>query len=210
MSKLIDLKINEFVDLLASNAPAPGGGSAAALSAAMGISLTRMVCALTIGKKKYAEYETLAREISIEAETINSQLLEHIDRDTQAYNAVSAVFTMPKDTDEEKQVRKTAMEAALKQAAEVPFQVMELSLQALKLTQKAVGKTNPNTASDLGVAALTLFAGLQGAWLNVKINLSGIKDQDFIKQHNENGQIILQEAEIIAEHIRLTSAHLCD
>jgi len=201
MSKLIDLKISEFADLLASNAPAPGGGSASALSATMGVSLTRMVCALTIGKKKYAEYEPLAREISTQAEVLNSQLLDCIDRDTQAYNAVSAVFAMPKDTDDEKQARKAAMDSALKQAAAVPFEVMELSLQALKLTQKAVGNTNPNTASDLGVAALTLHAGLKGAWLNVEINLSSIKDQDLVNQYNEKGRTILREAEIIAHPI---------
>ena len=199
--KLIDQQISNFVDLLASDSPAPGGGSAAALSATMGISLTRMVCALTIGKKKYADYEETAREISAEAETISAALLANIDRDTEAYNAVSAVFSMPKETDDEKTARKEAMQTALKQAAIVPFEVMQLCLGALLLTKKAVGRSNPNTASDLGVAALTLCAGLKGAWLNVLINISGIKDEAFVANYKQQGDSIVHEADDVANAI---------
>ena len=199
--KLIDLNISEFADLLASNSPAPGGGSAAALSAALGAALTNMVCALTIGKKKYAEHEDLAKEISKEVQKITAKLLENIDEDTKAYNAVSAVFSMPKDTEEQKTARKDAMESALKQAATVPCKVMDLCLEALKLTQKAIGRSNPNVLSDLGVAALTLNAGLKGAWMNVLINLSSIKDQNFVTEYKELGSKTLKAGEEIAESV---------
>ena len=200
-NKLAELKISEFIDLLGSNAPAPGGGSAAALSAAMGAALTNMVCALTTGKKKYAEHEALVREISDEIKTITAHLQENIDRDTEAYNGVSAVFAMPKDTDEEKAARSQAMQNALKHAALVPFEVMGLCHDALILTKRAVGHSNPNAASDLGVAALTLCAGLKGAWFNVLINLSGIKDRDFVNRYKGQGQAVVEAAEEIADYI---------
>jgi len=199
--KLIDQQISNFISLLASDSPAPGGGSAAALSASMGTALTRMVCALTAGKKKYAEFENVVREISAEAESINAQLLENIDRDTQAYNAIYAVFSMPKETDDEKAARKEAMQTALKQAAIVPFEVMQLCLTALNLTKRAVGRSNPNAASDLGVAALTLCAGLKGAWLNVLINIGGIKDEAFVTTYKQQGDLIVKEADEVANAI---------
>ena len=199
--KLVDLNINEFTDLLASNAPAPGGGSVAALSAALGASLTNMVCGLTMGKKKYAEYEDFVQETSKEVERIAAKLIECIDEDTEAYNGVSAVFSMPKDTEEEKAARRDAMEAALKQAVVVPYKVMGLCLEATNLTQKAIGRSNPNALSDLGVAALTLNAGLKGAWMNVLINLSGIKDQSFVAEYKELGGKTLKAGEEIADSI---------
>ena len=189
--KLVDLSITEFAKVLGSDAPAPGGGSAAALSAANGISLTKMVCELTIGKKKYAEFE----------EHIKGQLLEAIDKDTEAFNVVSAVFDLPKETEEEKAARREAMQKALKHATVSPFSMMELIVEALETTKEAVGKSNTNAASDLGVAALNLKAGLQGAWLNVLINISGIKDQDFVQEYHGKGLELLQTGSELADNI---------
>ena len=202
--KLVDLSITEFAKVLGSDAPAPGGGSAAALSAANGISLTKMVCELTIGKKKYAEFEDHIKGVHEKSAQLQDQLLEAIDKDTEAFNVVSAVFDLPKETEEEKAARREAMQKALKQATESPFSMMELIVEALETTKEAVGKSNTNAASDLGVAALNLKAGLQGAWLNVLINISGIKDQDFVQKYHGKGLELLQTGSDLADNIYQT------
>ena len=194
--KLVDLSITEFAKVLGSDAPAPGGGSAAALSAANGISLTKMVCELTIGKKKYAEFEDHIKGVHEKSAQLQDQLLEAIDKDTEAFNVVSAVFDLPKETEEEKAARREAMQKA--------FSMMELIVEALETTKEAVGKSNTNAASDLGVAALNLKAGLQGAWLNVLINISGIKDQDFVQEYHGKGLKLLQTGSDLADNIYQT------
>ena len=199
--KLTEMQLTQFCNAVASKEPAPGGGSVAAMSASMGISLVGMVANLTIGRKKYAEHEGLMQEILTEAEVLRQKLVNAIDRDTEAYNAVSAVFSMPKETDEEKTARSAAMQAALKAATEVPFEVMQLCLASLTLAQRAVGCSNTNAASDLGVAAHNLLAGTHGAWMNVLINLSGIKDEAFVTAKRNGGKDIIATAEKTAKTI---------
>lgn len=114
---LVDLSLTDFAKVLGSDAPAPGGGSAAALSGANGISLTKMVCELTLGKKKYADYQDIITEVHAKSTALQASLLAAIDKDTEAFNLVSAVFDMPKETDEDKAARRTAMQKALKTAA---------------------------------------------------------------------------------------------
>lgn len=198
---LVELTITEFAKVLGSDAPAPGGGSAAALSGLNGISLTKMVCELTLGKKKYADFQAEVEAIHQETVRLQETLLAAIDKDTEAFNAVSAVFDLPKETDEEKAIRREAMQEALKGATQSPYEMMEEMVEALRVTKKAIGKTNTNAASDLGVAALNLKAGLQGAWLNVLINLAGIKDEAFVADHKEKGQALLDEGSALADEI---------
>jgi formiminotetrahydrofolate cyclodeaminase len=198
---LTGLKVDAFIEKLGSDAPAPGGGSASALAGAVGISLTRMVAALTLGKEKYREHDQLMVEIMQKSEKLQEELLFSIDRDTEAFNGVTAVFSMPKETDQEKELRKVAMQLALQEATVVPFRMMGFALEALELTKKAVGKSNTNAASDLGVASLTLKAAVQGAWLNVLINLGGIKDEVFVQTHKTNGEAILKKALPMADEI---------
>ena len=199
--KLVDLSLTDFAQVLGSDAPAPGGGSAAALSAANGISLTKMVCELTLGKKKYAEFEAEIAQVHAESARLQESLLAAIDKDTEAFNLVSAVFDMPKETEEDKAARREAMQQALKEATQSPYGMMEDILVALQTTQKAVGKSNTNAASDLGVAALNLKAGLQGAWLNVLINLSGVKDEAFVADYRSKGEDLLQKGCVLADEI---------
>ena len=198
---LVDFSLTEFARVLGSDAPAPGGGSAAALSAANGISLTKMACELTLGKKKYADVQEEISQIHKGSSRLQETLLVAIDKDTEAFNLVSAVFDMPKETEEEKEKRRHAMQAALKEATKSPFSMMEEIVSALKITKKAVGRSNTNAASDLGVAALNLKAGLQGAWLNVLINLSGIKDQTFVSDYRNAGQNLLDYGNRLADDI---------
>jgi glutamate formiminotransferase / 5-formyltetrahydrofolate cyclo-ligase len=201
VTPLVDLKITEFIGKLGSNEPAPGGGSASALVGAVGAALTRMVAELTIGKKKYEEYNEEMKTILAEMTKLNDHLLEAIDADTEAFNKVSAVFALPKETEEEKAARRTAMQVALKYATEVPFHTMELIADGLELTARAVGKSNTNAASDLGVAALTMKAGLMGSWLNVLINLGGVKDEAFVAEYSEKGKALLAKGTEIADYI---------
>ncbi|WP_217588624.1 cyclodeaminase/cyclohydrolase family protein [Lentibacillus saliphilus] len=201
MTKLVDLSITDFTAKLGSDEPAPGGGSASALVAGVGAALTRMVAELTVGKEKYAEYNDEMESLLKEMTSLNDKLLVAIDADTEAFNKVSAVFTMPKETDEDKAKRKEAMQEALKYATKVPFETMELIADAIRLTATAIGKSNTNAASDLGVAALTMKAGLYGSWLNVLINIGGVKDEDFRNEYAKKGQAILKESSEVADHI---------
>ena len=136
--KLVEMQINDFIAVLGSDTPAPGGGSASALAAAQGIALTKMVTELTIGKKKYAEFEDEIELLQKKAKSLQEGLLRAIDEDTEAFNQVSAVFGLPKTTEEEKKARREAMQSALKGAAVTPFSMMEKIVDALKVSDAAL------------------------------------------------------------------------
>lgn len=199
--KLTEMTVAAFTDLMGSDAPAPGGGSAAALEGAQGAALCAMVCALTIGKKKYADYQELAIQTQKKMDGLKERFVAMIDKDTEAFNAVSAVFAMPKDTDEEKAARKAAMQAALKGCTMTPYETMELCLDSLETVKTVIGKTNASAASDLGVSALSLKAAVQGAWLNVLINIGGIQDEAFVAEYRQKGEDILAKALPLADEI---------
>lgn len=199
--KLIDMTVTDFMKEMKSDSPAPGGGSAAALAGSLGTALAIMVTELTFGKKKYADHEAQVKEIHDQLVALNEQLHATIDKDTEAFNEVSAVFSMPKDTDEEKAARREAMQRGLKSATKVPFEVMDLTYQSLKVAQSALGITNASAASDLGVASLELKTALNGAWLNVLINLDGIKDEAFVEEYKQKASDILKDGNQIADDI---------
>lgn len=199
--KLSTMNITEFVALLGSNEPAPGGGSTAALVGSLGISLLKMVAGLTVGREKYKEQEAQMQEILTNADKMSTEFLQLMDKDTEAYNGVTAVFKMPKSTDEEKAKRSAAMQDALKASTLSPLKMMEESLAALELAKTAVGKGNTNAASDFGVCALSLKTAVQGAWLNVKINIPGLKDKEFAAKCEKDGEEILNKSIAIADEI---------
>jgi len=199
--KLVEMSVARFDEILASDAAAPGGGSAAALEGALGIALTHMVGGLTLGKKKYAEHQEMIENLMARAERIRKDFIDVIDRDTEAFNGVSAVFSMPKETDEEKAARGEAMQTALKACTITPYEMMCYAVEALELTNSAVGKSNTSAASDLGVAALSLKAAIQGAWLNILINISGIKDEAFVAKYRAEGEAMLAKALPLADSI---------
>lgn len=199
--KLAELKTAEFVDLLASDAPAPGGGSAAALEGALGAALTAMVCSLTIGKKKYAEFEELAAEAQKKAAGLKARFVDVMDRDTEAFNVVSAAFGMPKATDEEKAARSAAIQKGLEGCTKTPFEMMELAVETLELTASILGKSNDSAASDLGVSALSLRSAIQGAWLNVLINIGSLKNKELAEDYRAKGEALLAKALPLADQI---------
>ena len=204
MKKLAELTTTEFVDLLASDAPAPGGGSAAALEGALGAALSAMVCGLTTvgkSKEKYADYQEFVVESEKKLTELKVAFVDVMDRDTEAFNVVSAAFGMPKATDEEKAARSAAIQKGLEGCTATPFEMMELSLEALRLTDGLVDRSNASAASDLGCAALHLGSAVQGAWLNVLINLGSVRDAAFAAQYRTRGQILLDEALPLAQSI---------
>ena len=199
--KLAELKTAEFVDLLASDAPAPGGGSAAALEGALGAALTAMVCGLTVGKKKYAEFQELAESAQAKATDLKARFVDVMDRDTEAFNVVSAAFGMPKATDEEKAARSAAIQKGLEGCTKTPFEMMELAVETLELTASILGKSNDSAASDLGVSALSLRAAIQGAWLNVLINIGSLKNKELAEDYRKKGEALLAKALPLADQI---------
>lgn len=186
--KLSEMTVKNYIDLLASDVGAPGGGSASALTGAQGTALCAMVCALSIGKKKYAEHEELLQATRKRSEKLSKELLQVMDEDTEAFNRVSAVFSMPRETKEQKAQRAAALQDALKKCTVVPLKAMELMEEGIRLVNGIVGKSNASAASDLGCAALNLKAGMEGAWYNVRINLSGIKDEAFVQENQQKAE----------------------
>jgi formiminotetrahydrofolate cyclodeaminase len=177
--RLIDKPVSQFLTELASSAPAPGGGSVAALSGALGAALVSMVCNLTVGKKKYADVEKDIKALLENSERLRHKLADLLQADVQAYTAVSQAMKMPRATDEEKVARAKVMQQALKKATDVPLQIAEACVEVIALCQPAAEKGNKNAVSDAGVAILLAEAGLRSAALNILINLGWIEDQNF-------------------------------
>lgn len=206
--KLADLKVCEFADLVASDAPAPGGGSVAALYGAIGAALTAMVACLTQGRKKYADYAEHAAMVEQKASALQTKLIDVMDRDTEAFMVVSDAFAMPKETDEQKAARSAAIQEGLKGCTRTPMEMMELCDETIALAASLIGRFNDTSASDLGVALLSLKAGIQGAWLNVLINIGSLKDREAADECRSRGEALLSHAlpladECYAEILRL-------
>lgn len=191
--ELSELTVRSFANLLGSDAPAPGGGSAAALAGSLGAALAAMVSALTLGRKKYADFQELAQSGFERGSALKDELLEAMERDTAVFNDFSAAMALPKETPEEKEARSAAMQKALALCIESPLHVMELSFETMKLTNELLGKTNANALSDLGVSALMLGTAVQGAWLNVLINLGGLKDEAAANAYRTKGETLLND-----------------
>ena len=180
---LNELTIKEFINELSSNSPAPGGGSVAALSAALSAALNSMVFNLTVGKKVYNEYGDEEKEIinsSLEkSNVLKDVFLDYIEKDTEAFMEVMAAYKLPKDTEEEKNYRKNKIEESYKLALEVPRSLYLKSIELYDYIEHAVKLGNINAVSDAGVAALLLQTAIESAVLNVKINLTSLKDDNF-------------------------------
>jgi formiminotetrahydrofolate cyclodeaminase len=179
---LAEKPIFQFMDELASSAPAPGGGSVAALAGAMGAALVSMVCNLTVGKKKYADVEEEIKAILGQSESLRQELMSLLEEDVAAYTRVSEAMKMPRDTEEQKAAREEALEKALKEATKVPLRVAEACVKVMELCRPVAEKGNINAVSDAGVAVVMAEAGLRSAALNVLINLGWIKDEAFKKE----------------------------
>jgi len=198
---LSEKPVTTFLDELASSAPAPGGGSAAALAAAVSAALVSMVCNLTIGKKQYADVQGDIQATLIRSEALRHRCMDLLEKDVAAYTQVSAVYKMPKDTDEQKAARTEAMQKALKHATSVPMELAQACVEILKLCPESAAKGNVNAVSDVGVGALMAEAALRAASLNVLINLGSIKDEVFVKQERAKLNTLLADKAALKEAI---------
>ena len=198
---LVKLSVEEFSRVLGSNSPAPGGGSVAALSGALGANLVSMVCSLSIGKKDYESFDNELAEALKLSQTLSEGLLKRIDLDTEAFNSVMAAFKMTKQTEEEKKSRSAAIQAGFKEAVQSPLGIARECLDVLRLTNKLLGKSNTNVLSDLGVASLQAYAGLEGAIMNVKINIPSIKDTNFVSKTSLEVSALLEEGTRVGNNI---------
>ena len=173
---LLDLTVREFLEILGSSSPTPGGGAAAALAGAMGAALVEMTANLTIGRPKFAAVDAEARAIGAAAAVLRRQLAEHVDGDARAYDGVMAAYRLPRATDEEKAARVAAIQAALVGAAEEPLAAARACAAVLPLAERAAPILNPQVVSDVRVGAVLAHAGLEGAAENVDVNLAMMTD----------------------------------
>lgn len=174
-----DHPIQEFLDDLASNAPTPGGGSAAAIMGAMGAGLVSMVCNLTIGKEKYKAVEDEMKTVLDQAEALRDHLTDMINTDTEVFDRVMDAYRMPKETGEEQAAREEEIQAALKAATEVPLDCARAGAEVIKLSRFAAENGNSNVISDAGVAVLAGYATVKSAALNVYVNIGAMDDPAF-------------------------------
>ncbi|HMK88919.1 MAG TPA: cyclodeaminase/cyclohydrolase family protein [Methylocystis sp.] len=172
-------QIASFLDSLASEAPTPGGGGAAAIMGAVGAALVSMVANLTIGKKNYEAYDAELKEVNATAEALRAELTAAVDEDVDAFNAVMGAYGLPREGDDQKASRAAAIQAALKQATDAPLRAVKACHEVIKLAAVVADKGNLNVISDAGVAVLAANAGLRSAALNVFINAKSIKDREF-------------------------------
>jgi methenyltetrahydrofolate cyclohydrolase len=188
-----DKSISAFLEELASKAPTPGGGSAAAFMGAVGAGLASMVCNLTIGNEKYRDAEERLRELLSQTEELRRDLMELMERDMVAYGKVSAAMKMPRATQEEKDARTAALQASLKDACEAPLAIMGACAEVLHLCHTTAELGTPHAVSDVGVAVHAARAGLVGAEMNVAVNVGLLKDQEYAESVRMRADAVLAQ-----------------
>lgn len=203
--KLVEMTVADFSSEVDSNSPAPGGGSVAALASNVGVGLARMMAHLSFGKKKY---EALDEEIRLEfVERFNKlgdlrqELVDLIDEDTESFKEFMKAIKMPKETEEEIKMRKRAIEDATIFSIDVPFKTARVSLEALELVDYLIQHGNQNTITDIGVGILMIYAGLEGAILNVKVNLKGLENKELYDMYSDKCMEMLDKSKCIKDNL---------
>ncbi|NLJ72525.1 MAG: cyclodeaminase/cyclohydrolase family protein [Syntrophomonadaceae bacterium] len=198
---LVDKSITDYMNDLASSLPAPGGGSVAALTGALGASLLAMVCHLTIGKEEFADIEANLQVALQKSDELRDRLTRLVDEDAQAFSSVIKAFKMPKDTAEEKAARTNAIQTGYKKAADIPYTIATTSLEVLVLAKNLIPLSNPNVITDVGVAALNAQASVESAIMNVNINLPSIKDEVYVNDRKRNIDNLLSQSNTLKNEI---------
>lgn len=201
MTEIKDKSIQQFLDELASKAPTPGGGSAAALLGAQAAALTSMVCNLTIGKPKYQEVEADMQVLLVKSELLRTTLTDMIKADVDIFDQLMTAYGLTKETEQEKNTRSQQIQSVLKEATLVPLACAKACAEAIQLSQEAADKGNLNVISDAGVAVMSAYAGLKSAALNVYINTASLKDRSFAEEKLAELELVLQGADIKTEEI---------
>jgi formiminotetrahydrofolate cyclodeaminase len=196
-----DNTLERFLDDLAGKSSTPGGGSAAAVMGAMGAALVSMVANFTVGKKGYEAVSDDMAALLARSEKYRGQFVGMIQKDIDAFNGVMAAYGMPRNTDDEKQARAEAIQAALKTATDVPLECAVLCLDVIELSRQAAEKGNKNVISDAGVAVLAAEAALGSAALNVYINIGNIKDEEFVNDRRQRLEAIMSASGELTEKV---------
>jgi glutamate formiminotransferase/formiminotetrahydrofolate cyclodeaminase len=199
--KLIDMNLKAFMDETASDSPTPGGGSVSAYMGALGVALGTMVANLSSHKRGWDDRWKEFSDWAEKGKAIQNNLLQMVDEDTTAFNRIIEAFSLPKKSEEEKKLRDIAIQEATKNATLVPLKVMETAYPGFEMISEMVSKGNPNSISDAGVGALALRTCIRGAFLNVKINASGLNDKDFVKDVIARGEVLESKAEEAEQEI---------
>jgi len=198
--KFTEKKCEEFIEILASKSPVPGGGGASALVAAIGVALGNMVGSLTVGKKKYIEVEEEIVALKTKSNRLQKELLELVELDAAVFEPLSKAYGLPKETEEEKQAKTAIMEEALKNASSVPLEIMRKSCEAILIQAEFAAKGSAIALSDAGVGAIFCKAALQGASLNVYINTEAMQDRAFAENiNNETAGMVEQYSKLADE-----------
>lgn len=176
---LKDLNIVEFANETASDSPAPGGGSIAALNATIAASLLSMVASLTIGKKRYADVNDRMEELVVELAKYKDEFIDGIDKDSDSFNGVMAAMKLPKETEEEKAIRSEKIQEGYKEAISVPLGLGTKVIELYDYARELAETGNSNAITDVAVAVINIRAAVEGAFLNVIINLNSLKDQSY-------------------------------
>jgi glutamate formiminotransferase/formiminotetrahydrofolate cyclodeaminase len=200
--KLINQTLEQFTQSVASESPAPGGGSVAAYIASCGVSLATMVANLSSHKRGWDDKWEYFSDWAEKGENLRRQLNAAVDADTEAFNKVMEAFGLPKSTDEEKSARSKAIQSAQLGAVDVPLEVMRIGLEALQVARQMVIDGNPNSVTDAAMGVSALACGIYGAYINVLINLKDLKDKDLANQRQETAVQILTRSQEIEEEIR--------
>ena len=203
--KLIDMSVADFTNEVDSNSPAPGGGSVSALASDIGVSLARMMAHLSFEKKKFEQLDEKTKE-EFKARfdklgEIRKELSTLVDKDTESFNEFMKAVKMPKETEEQNKWRAKAIQEATIFSIEVPYKTASLSLEALRLLDFLIKNGNQNAITDIGVGTLMLSAGMEGAILNVKVNLGQIKDKQIYDKYRDGCKEILSEGNEIKDNI---------
>ena len=198
---MTDMTMDNFLAVLSSSEPVPGGGGACGYVAAVGMSLGNMVLALTTGKKKYAEYQEEIEELIVKATDLTKRLAECMDKDAESFKPLAAAYGLPKDTEEQIKEREAIMAKALVTASEAPLSMMELILEAMKLIDRISVIGSRIAISDAGVGITMCEAAMKGASLNVFINTKLMKDTETAEELNTRTDALLIEGNELADRI---------
>ena len=203
--KWIEMSVADFTNEVDSNSPAPGGGSVSALASDIGVSLARMMAHLSFEKKKFEQLDEKTKE-EFKARfdklgEIRKELSTLVDKDTESFNEFMKAVKMPKETEEQNKLRAKAIQEATIFSIEVPYKTASLSLEALRLLDFLIKNGNQNAITDIGVGTLMLSAGMEGAILNVKVNLGQIKDKQIYDKYRDGCKEILSEGNEIKDNI---------
>lgn len=195
------VQCDEFVTVLASKAPVPGGGGASALVGAVGTALGNMVGSLTVGKKKYADVEEEMWELKAKCDKLQAELLHLIERDAEVFEPLSKAYGMPRETEEEKAEKARVMEIVLKEACSVPMEIMEKCCEAIDVIVEFAAKGSALAISDAGVGVIFCKAALQGASLNVFINTKSMKNREYAEELNAKAEAMLAKYTVLADEV---------